>query len=131
MKRSVNLHQQDEASEDDDKEKEETREANVNSSVIEDNGSNERTVNHSDITSTNNKDNDRDETTSQSPKMERLIAAVNQKHFTHKVDSQPLSRVLAFLNTQAKTHGCDLRDPRPWQDLCHALWNVKEFVFLR
>ena len=37
---------------------------------------------------------------------------------------------LAFLDEQgdALRHGAD--DPRAWADLCHVLFNVKEFIFI-
>jgi hypothetical protein len=36
----------------------------------------------------------------------------------------------AFLNVQAKAHGEAQPGEKAWADFCHALLNVKEFVFL-
>ena len=36
----------------------------------------------------------------------------------------------AFLNAQAKAHGEAQPGEKAWADFCHALLNVKEFVFL-
>jgi hypothetical protein len=36
---------------------------------------------------------------------------------------------LTFLDEQAKEYG-KADDPRAWADLCHVLFNVKEFIFV-
>lgn len=36
-----------------------------------------------------------------------------------------------FLQGQCSIYRCKLDDKRPWQDLCHSLFNVKEFILLR
>jgi hypothetical protein len=35
-----------------------------------------------------------------------------------------------FLVHQAARHGTSQLDPRVWTDLCHVLFNVKEFIFI-
>ena len=41
-----------------------------------------------------------------------------------------LERALAFLRSQSELHEGEDRELRAWADLCHVLFNVKEFVFL-
>ncbi|XAL98941.1 PSD1 and planctomycete cytochrome C domain-containing protein [Phycisphaeraceae bacterium D3-23] len=49
----------------------------------------------------------------------------------------PVERVaaLAYLQAQADSYGLAdeavLRDPRVWQDLCHAVFNTKSFLYIR
>ena len=42
---------------------------------------------------------------------------------------------LAYLQAQAQSYALDtdamMHDPRPWQDLCHALFNTKSFIYIR
>jgi hypothetical protein len=51
--------------------------------------------------------------------------------FTREVRPEEETRMLDFLHKQALVYRCGLDDERVWQDLCHAMWNVKEFIFIR
>jgi len=55
--------------------------------------------------------------------------------FARGPDTDEASQALAFLRSQAQAYGLDpskpVTDPRPWADLCHVLFNVKEFIFLK
>jgi hypothetical protein len=54
--------------------------------------------------------------------------------FARPPTGEELARGQEFLATHGRLSGRDepsgQRDPRVWADLCHVLWNVKEFVFL-
>ena len=39
-------------------------------------------------------------------------------------------RLLQFLDDQARAHGVPSDDERVWTDLCHALFNTKDFLFI-
>ncbi len=39
-------------------------------------------------------------------------------------------RLLRFLDDQARAHGVPSDDERVWTDLCHALFNTKDFLFI-
>ncbi|MCA8956187.1 MAG: DUF1553 domain-containing protein, partial [Planctomycetes bacterium] len=62
---------------------------------------------------------------------ERRIVAVWRRALLRVPRPAELQQVRAFLADQARVHGCGLDDPRPWQDLCHAVFNLKEFLFRR
>ncbi|MEE2887486.1 MAG: PSD1 and planctomycete cytochrome C domain-containing protein [Planctomycetota bacterium] len=42
-----------------------------------------------------------------------------------------IQMVETFLRQQCKIYRCKISDPRPWEDLCHSIFNVKEFILLR
>jgi hypothetical protein len=44
---------------------------------------------------------------------------------------QQMDNCLAFLQTQATIYDVDEHDIKPWTDLCHVVFNLKEMVFLR
>lgn len=68
----------------------------------------------------------------QSP--EQRIAALYERAFSRPPTADEVAAALAFLQTQA----AELKlppdraatDERIWSDLCHVLWNFKEFVFV-
>ena len=45
-------------------------------------------------------------------------------------DPEETRAAQTFLTTQAKAHGEAQPGEKAWNDLCHGLFNVKEFVFL-
>ena len=54
--------------------------------------------------------------------------------FCRPPSEQELAEAIVFLSKQAETYGPGsekgLQDEKVWTDLCHVLFNVKEFVFL-
>ena len=54
--------------------------------------------------------------------------------FARRPNDKELAAALGFLNQQGQDLGIDasarLTDGRPWADLCHVLFNVKEFIFI-
>ncbi len=57
------------------------------------------------------------------------IAGMYETAFGRPPSETELTDSLTFLEEQAKTYG-KTDDPRAWADLCHVLFNVKEFIFL-
>lgn len=51
--------------------------------------------------------------------------------FSRPPSTQEIDESLAFVFEQAKCHGVESDDVRPWADLCHVLVNVKEFIFIK
>jgi hypothetical protein len=49
-------------------------------------------------------------------------------------DRDEVERGVSFLKEQAATYGVAgddwQKDPRPWTDLGHVMWNMKEFIFI-
>ena len=60
---------------------------------------------------------------------ERVIAAY-QTAFGRIPNAYEQQAVEAFLATQSKTHGEAKPGEKTWADLCHVLFNVKEFAFI-
>lgn len=54
--------------------------------------------------------------------------------FGRSPEAEEIQQATAFLESQANALGLNsnapLQDLRPWQDLCHVIWNVKEFIYL-
>jgi hypothetical protein len=54
--------------------------------------------------------------------------------FGRPPDAAEQSEALAFLDRQGASYGIKpaeaAGDERVWADLCHVMWNVKEFVFV-
>jgi hypothetical protein len=50
--------------------------------------------------------------------------------FARPPSPNELREALAFVERQAKQHGGADDDQRAWADLCHVLFNVKEFIFI-
>ena len=42
-----------------------------------------------------------------------------------------ISAVEQFLQRQRQIYKAKIDDPRPWRDLCHSIFNIKEFILLR
>lgn len=59
------------------------------------------------------------------------IADMYQSAFGRSPSAAELAGCLEFLDRQAKLTEARPDDPRVWTDLAHALFNVKEFIFLR
>ncbi|HBU58815.1 MAG TPA: hypothetical protein DEB48_03120, partial [Verrucomicrobiales bacterium] len=53
-----------------------------------------------------------------------------QLAFGRQPDQEETRAARAFLTTQAKDHGEAQPGEKAWSDLCHGLFNVKEFIFL-
>ena len=51
--------------------------------------------------------------------------------FARPATAIELAACREFLRAQAAEHGCTAQELPPWQELCHALVNMKEFLFLR
>ena len=60
---------------------------------------------------------------------ERVTAAY-QAAFGRLPSADEQQAAKAFLATQAKAHGEAKPGEKAWADLCHVLFNVKEFAFL-
>ncbi len=50
--------------------------------------------------------------------------------FSREPTATELHAAMEFLAAQAKEYGTDANDIRVWADLCHVLFNVKEFIFI-
>jgi hypothetical protein len=54
--------------------------------------------------------------------------------FARRATKVEIEEALRFLDEQATTYGIDHEalsaDPRPWKDLCHTLFNMKEFIHI-
>ena len=46
-------------------------------------------------------------------------------------DAQEQENLINFINTQAESYGANPDDLRVWKDLCHVLFNLKEFIYLK
>ncbi len=66
---------------------------------------------------------------------EQRIDAMYLEAFARPPDDQERAAALAFLDTQGKQLGLSPEAARAsedvWADLCHVLFNVKEFIFIR
>ena len=51
------------------------------------------------------------------------------KAFARPPDAKELADSLKFLDEQGKQRGAAFH-PQAWADLCHVLFNVKEFIFV-
>lgn len=54
-----------------------------------------------------------------------------QQAFSRDPLPEEIKMVNGFLARQAELHGSGVDDARVWADLCHLLFNKKEFIFLR
>ncbi len=63
------------------------------------------------------------------PATPQRIAAMVEAAFSHQPGPERLQTLQAFLERQSAEHGA--LDERAWADLAHALFNAKEFVYLR
>jgi hypothetical protein len=54
--------------------------------------------------------------------------------FGRSPEAEEIQQATTFLESQGNALGLNsdaaLQDLRPWQDLCHVIWNVKEFTYL-
>ena len=57
------------------------------------------------------------------------IVRLFEAAFSRPPDDDEASRCLAFLKSRPGTRG-DGADPAAWADLCHVLFNVKEFIYV-
>ena len=59
------------------------------------------------------------------------LNALYQQAFGRSPSEAELQHAVEFLTEQAKEYGTAADDHRVWQDLCQAVWNSKEFIFIR
>ena len=65
---------------------------------------------------------------------ETRIASLYESAFARLATEQEVQDGIEFLKTQAAAYEAGANwetDVRAWADLCHVLFNVKEFVFLK
>ncbi|NQV28385.1 MAG: DUF1553 domain-containing protein, partial [Rhodopirellula sp.] len=65
---------------------------------------------------------------------EARINSLYESGFTRPATSDEIQESIEFLKGQASAYGAGANwetDVRAWADLCHVLFNVKEFVFLK
>jgi hypothetical protein len=62
---------------------------------------------------------------------EQRITLAYQQAFQREPTAAELERAVAFLEAQGAEYGSASDDPRVWTDFCQALWNSKEFIFIR
>ena len=62
-------------------------------------------------------------------KPESRLDILYQTAFGRPPTTASVPRPCAFLDDQAKLYG-KADDPRAWADLCHVLFNVKEFLYV-
>ena len=69
-----------------------------------------------------------------SPDQNVRIARMFSEIFSRPPSEVEMELAGQFLDEQRDSYGPELtsteEDKRPWQDLCHALFNVKEFIFV-
>jgi hypothetical protein len=65
---------------------------------------------------------------------EQRVRSLYLTAFSRPPSDAETQQALAFLRDQGAAYGLDvshaMTDERPWTDLCHVLFNVKEFIFL-
>ena len=59
------------------------------------------------------------------------VASMYVRAFGRPPSKDERAACLAFLEGQAKRYGTRADDPKPWADLAHTLFNVKEFIFVK
>jgi hypothetical protein len=59
------------------------------------------------------------------------IELMYETAFSRPPSAEELSSAIDFLQEQSLQHGTGSDDPRVWADLCHVLFNVKEFIFVK
>jgi cytochrome c553 len=64
------------------------------------------------------------------PTPEHRLAILFETAFARPPTAAEQHAALAFLREQAGQYGTGADDPRAWADLCHVLFNVKEFIFI-
>jgi hypothetical protein len=65
----------------------------------------------------------------QHPSPEARIQRLYEMAFTRPATSNELAFAIEFLKEQGHAYSGP-NDPRTWADLCHVLFNVKEFLFI-
>jgi hypothetical protein len=61
---------------------------------------------------------------------EQRVAALYEAAFARPPTTDEVRDALDFLARQSGRYGAGPDDPRAWADLCHVLFNVKEFIFV-
>lgn len=66
---------------------------------------------------------------------EARVGRMYEQAFSRPARPDEIAAAVAFLETQGREHGLSAEqsqtDERVWADLCHVMYNVKEFVFVR
>ncbi|BCX46928.1 cytochrome c [Haloferula helveola] len=65
------------------------------------------------------------------PNPDARLAKAYRQAFSREPDAKEKEMLLSFLERQAGLYSTGAEDPRVWADLCHLLFNKKEFIFLR
>ncbi|MEM9413489.1 MAG: DUF1553 domain-containing protein, partial [Planctomycetota bacterium] len=67
--------------------------------------------------------------------VENRVQTIFSQAFARPANEKELLRAVEFLEIQAEEHGLDesdlLHHARIWQDFCHAIFNMKEFIYIR
>ena len=58
------------------------------------------------------------------------IQAIHLKAYSRPANQRELSWSKNLLNTLAGKYGCSIEDQQVWTDLCHLIYNRKEFIYL-
>lgn len=58
------------------------------------------------------------------------IAAMFESAFARPPSDSQLAAIEAFIHQQAELYQTDANDPRVWTDVCHIVFNMKEFIYL-
>jgi hypothetical protein len=61
---------------------------------------------------------------------QRMVEAF-ETAFAHPPSELQVHRARDFIKQQAALYESDEQDVRVWQDLCHMLVNMKDFIYLR
>jgi hypothetical protein len=60
---------------------------------------------------------------------DQRLDAVYMAALGYRPDATQRQLIHQFAKQQAELHGCPIGDVRVWADICHAVWNTKEFVY--
>ena len=66
---------------------------------------------------------------------EEKIAHIFKRAFGRKATEQEIRDAVQFLSSQGKAYDLDpesvMQDPLVWKDLCHVVFNMKEFIYIK
>ena len=58
------------------------------------------------------------------------IRMAYEQAFSRLPSDEQLTQIRGFLHSQAELHNTDLNNPKVWADVCHVLFNMKEFIYI-
>lgn len=61
---------------------------------------------------------------------EERISQAFEQAFARLPTAQQMSTMMQFVEAQSKVHGGDVNHEGVWSDLCHVLFNMKEFIYI-